>query len=1609
MHRLLVPFIPFTLIVSIFTIWPNCARATDGPIPQSIACSASGAIAGSESSPVIVSIAETSIQVAAYTYEISLGGTETRRAIEVDFSTDDGTTWTVSPNSVPVPSGLGTTPDMDEPQLTVLHGRWVMLVFRAWKHSEEVGNGNSTCWMYHGQPGSIFYNSGIYCTICTDPTTSGNSWSTYSSGGTATAGLKTLATLSGIGTTVSTLEHPRVSCRPDFVTTNNYACITWEQRTYSKHATSDLDCNGNPINTFAGSSITSTIEISVVSNNPSDRGYVYPHGSDLYSIYNPSGLNPMRPSVTMAPDGTFWISYYNVSNYGLAEANYYIDQGTISVVSGDVTLAFRSTNLEIGPAPLPSSTPTTFFLPGTYDDTRGYFYSTEYKMQDGVGNALDGSNGDQEFNVDLAQGPSIQAVMNDYPGNCSLQYHIGVVFSTAYTQEVYSTDGGATFTRGAFNRPLRFWSWIANGDPSLANSWAQELVQTDPSPSISTSDPALGDYVDHYVGVALSLNGTDHNMPAMNLFPVLKYTLSHFISNPDLYVSNFTLSSVYTLRCAEDPVNSTLLIPENLDFTYDECAVSFDNISFQQIALAEIENWGHAAPPVSTRFWGNRIDVAGEEASASVHDHGLFLHPIWHEIVSTDPSNPSSVSEGVYTNSGGAFMAQGRLANYPSNDQESYITSTTNLFTINGSIPSISPYYWTGFDNVELITDGGYHTSTIPPNRPTSIVAASTYTSPTADPVVGGFTNYDIPSHTAGNDFTPSLPSGLTYIPYGAYYANYQYSGYNSTSVPTMGDLGYSDQRKIVMTGVIAHSVFVNGNAVEYSMSPDGGASWTQPIQLEGAVSGITQRSPSIAVYEQSDGNEFNGLASVAVTWVDVSAGSSYVYIKTRIREFDMCKGIWNPWSPIYTVNAQSSSHFGGGDDFTIPVIAPLVTSQTTAQILEQTWLLGWTITWTGPTPSSTKAQLQSRTWLRADATSGLVSIGTQKNTYWGQYPSTAILVPPSSSDANKFPPPTGSTTGIYPISGFLLSFPSVVCDENKTDKAYSLANADYYAQDVVISSNIPPWGFVSSPYGNGVFGYRLYYDVSGSIGGPTGQIWNPANDVLKSSAGVPYYLRTPGFGINDRNASVTVNSTGQRFAAWEEMTAYASPPPGKPSTSVGGYSSIVIAQSDYSGQKWWPAPGATTYPYVMYTEGSTDQTFTWLLNPSLTAYPKTAHINSSSPSSDEDFGVAEVLFWKQRGTNPNSIFFTQYSELPGASGKGTWSSNLGSSILYGQNTEASFSPYSLGSPGGTSLFEANSVSSLLTWTSAPVQQGSYKGTFDTIQPYSYYRSEMRNKDSLWYKFIFGDVFVNDSSTSNYRQVMLHYEPDTSGFSSFGEERDSVFLTEWFDVPIGAQINYYRGILFPEVLCDSVHNSLTDSTINVNYVIQLIHASGLIDTLENLTFTPGSSTPLHPVPPQYIFPKNAHSAANLHGLDTVQIRVKATIVGFQDVDSLVSFGIETALDKYFSVADTNVAYKYGSTAKLESGVNEFTVAGPFPNPAGELSPSVSALLHLPAGLTAKVEVLDILGRVISVAEPLTGTGDWRRVNLSRPSCVGSYFLHIVAGNNIRFLPFTVMK
>jgi hypothetical protein len=58
---------------------------------------------------------------------------------------------------------------------------------------------------------------------------------------------------------------------------------------------------------------------------------------------------------------------------------------------------------------------------------------------------------------------------------------------------------------------------------------------------------------------------------------------------------------------------------------------------------------------------------------------------------------------------------------------------------------------------------------------------------------------------------------------------------------------------------------------------------------------------------------------------------------------------------------------------------------------------------------------------------------------------------------------------------------------------------------------------------------------------------------------------------------------------------------------------------------------------------------------------------------------------------------------------------------------------------------------------------------------------------------------------------------------------------------------------------------------------------------------------------------------------------------------------------------------------------------------------------------AKVEVRDVLDRVVSIANPLKGKNDWQRFNLQQPVSTGSYFLHIVAGNNVQFLPFTVVR
>ena len=697
-------------------------------------------------------------------------------------------------------------------------------------------------------------------------------------------------------------------------------------------------------------------------------------------------------------------------------------------------------------------------------------------------------------------------------------------------------------------------------------------------------------------------------------------------------------------------------------------------------------------------------------------------------------------------------------------------------------------------------------------------------------------------------------------------------TGLDVYSVPIVGgdlvgNLGFSNQRRAVMVGNTAHlagfgeltpSTTINKrHAIWYNQHwqplTEGTPYWTAPYRLEldthpfdnytntsgshsdDVIYGST--TPSIGVY-QDRSTDYNAVAEV---WAARPPASGYCseiqWIYIRFKEWNSSTILYAnlaDWSPVDSIAVP--------DGAAAPVVAPL-----TAQIpgsMKDRYLIGWVVTYAG------SGVLQSVTYLRGQQTGPegsdpSVDVETQ-NESWGPHKGSwaGISLNPYSTLCND-----GTYYRLSDGYGGIIhgSFVSVTSNEsngNGTGGPISDLTPATGSQTIVFT-------------GDGTLPYSGVWEVNASYftTGPT------LGQLVLGGASVPYQLNagdpTPPFGyyvtnaqgylvwsylpINygfERNPSVTITSTGQKLTTWEEMDE---------SAGTGGvpsyYSSIKIAKT---------IPGGTWDPTLdAITEDATDDTWSWLLNPSVTAFPKTPlnDVTKGTITNDQDPGAAELLYWQQNElsqttgleTPVNNIVEQQFYESQGDSHitfTGAWHLVLPSWYPYnplsnnnyvGANSQRSFGIYNTGpqyhtnsplqlfvnaSPDltpyvhGLSYGIANTVSNPSspsfsiqpTLTSPTPDYGAAKGTYDTTLGVQLYRSERRRKDSSMVTFKWGKVYVGDTSLGQpFREVMLHDGPvDSNGFVSHDAERDSIFATEWFDWPVSAEIKYDRLMLIPQ-------------------------------------------------------------------------------------------------------------------------------------------------------------------------------------------------------------------
>jgi hypothetical protein len=1461
--------------------------------------------------------------------------------IHVTTSTDDGVTWASPGVTLPIPSGMD---NMDDPQILADdNGNNVTLVARGYLESTAEGQRYDWSVSPPGATGvgqTLFKTSGIYFIHSSN---AGSTWPTsWTAVATETSGSKV------------TLDHPRIAIRRDYGGWVNTVpgCIIWERRTWT------LVPDSHGANTFPSSGIATKLGMRFYLNG----SLLNVHGTgDAYTSIGTNTIpNAMRPSVAISPDGGIWIGYYCISNWSTSKADYYAQKGhvvlTASGTTYETTLTFSSTNS----FKITGTTPPT--LPGFYDQYRGYFFSEEGQLH-------------HEFDAELAQGPSIQvAVSNIY--QCQPTYKVGIVYSR--NDNVVNNpyvDAAATDV----NRWITLWLATVPFDEEPQNVAWHPQDQLDYT---TTSDWYMG------------------------LLPVLKYSLleddSHSSHSPAGKAANgaveapkvmggglpqdpreasfFVLSYLYAIRCA-----GANMLGNTLDWMSCRTGFSFDNNSF---VFVDAEPQCHSVATITDLVdFGTKIDVSGERGDMEVHT-------AWHHIHVGSLCSPDQ----LFVNNGGAIVAKRYLDAYPLNDPNAFPTGSSIYdLTIGSTVSADDPYQYFNYNGINQPTDIKVKTSANPLTTASTVEGIG----------LGSFQNGTSGAGNLGHDFTPQLATDINtgLVNYGEYWAHYI-----GTTKTDYGDLNFSDQRKLVITGGVAHAVFEKDGKVFYSqgMSAINGSQidrkWTQPVPIDASTSN-SQTYPSIAVYEEAsldtvklelsnvnykgaaadldqngglDG--FSGKTSIAVTWTEYSGTlpTLFASVKMRIKEFNVCTGQWADWSPVRTVYTSAFAHdITNHDLLNVPVsmASPLIAAQSSLGQYRRfinTDLIGWISTWTDEDqliPPNATEYVESRCLLRPNTT----------NSDWGTYTSTQV--PSTGFNTLQNIITLGAGPGGTTLDNFLY-FLSSTSAENKRDYAYD--NPNNYRIDFGFSTN-------GNSLNNGVLAQSAIYVTS-------------AGTALGSlvSASIPVFFVSPHLAhswTKDRNPCITVNSSGQKFMAWEAMCRICSFP--KPYQSQ-----IKVANSFVDGD--WTKKGLKNV-LTLIVEDALDASWTWLRNPSIAGVPKTRLYNADATGGlfDNDLGQVQLLYWLQRdpsGASVHTLYSQIYSEEPYQPGvaSGTGWNRLFTDLTSGTNAQVSFSTFgeNVASPlvAYPALMLGNSPVTPNAF-SATVSPGTYKlGVFDSVQPYALYRSEEHVKDSSFEKFIWGDVYVSNGS-GPADQVKLSFGIDTSGYDSHTAIRDSIFRTARFVLPTGSNITYFRGVEYPS--CDSQMSSLLqDTNLRVNYTIELVRASGQIDTIEQLCFSPGNSS--------YIVPSTIHTQGSLTNQDTVFLRVRGSVSGYSDADSNCVFANEMYLGYYSALVDSTLGGA-PKAAQFRVKPNELAILNPYPNPLHAGDRDMTALISIPKGARANLRIVDATGRYVGELGPFEGRGTWSVYKVAPPKTAGSYFLEVTDGSAIKVVPFTVVK
>ncbi len=1360
--------------------------------------------------------------VTAYAYSSNGGGS---RMVGIQRSTDAGQSWMTynnSPFTFNPPIGGSTADNIDDPQVLSIGGDNLILVVRAWKHYGSTDYGATWGDMSYTIPTTC----GIFLALSTND---GANWGYYNNGTWTEGKWMTIGTSASDGS-INTVEYPRIAYRKGF---NDNGYIVWEKKSWVSEASVTLTNLGGQAGSDGKSSHTaaftnapglwtSSSSVSVacfnVAGTDAPVGWVRKDGSGTVitkPFANSGSLannhfspGPESPSVAIAPDGEIWIAFQRICYAGYDE---YYDQNQTGFWTPDPNGAGVMSWFVNG-----RSQPDAFIYvtEGTFDPAAGFTFETEQQLyRDEIVGYYNCSRGylyDKDatsshnamWDGAITGGPSIQVACLD-PRECCPMYSVGLVdvFTTGGVQgqvidtlvadprswlmffhaDVCQNGKAADFASAAINNIKLQTSGHL---PDYGNTQSSDC----PSGCIAEADWRVEPDGSHAQdGVTGLLN--------FRFFPTLKYVeFSDGFDNlypeqPQGRNESFFLLAWMSAGQYLSPHGSN-----SLDSIICRVAVSFDNQSFtltnssgKHYEIQDAENY--ITGSYSAVHWGTKLDVCADGGD-------LKIHAVWHSAVDQNTTKIGLLK----AERGGVILVRPQVNNFEPMDQQKAFPNTPWFATMNSV--NYNPLVDFEMQTMPSLPTSGSITYA------SSLGLASLQTSPSPPTAFTSPGIYDIPYHQTPIDYD-------------------------------IGDLGTSNQRRLIMTGNTVHC-FGYQSAANGSVwhshritKPDGSMTdWSQPecLTASATVSNWKHGTPASAVYMRGGNSKQKAFAVVWRALTDKNNPAFVFYTK----EMDGCDSrsggaLFRIIAPLPTAAFKSCT----------PAIAPLTVPVTPGK--NERYLLGWVITY----PSN--GILYHITFLRGDQkTSGVQAL---TNDQWGQRYSQFTLAK-NQSDGNLMV--VWNDIGYWPYTCPRLTadgFVSITSNENNRDELLSQSAADPHA----LAANSHEIAFTNNGNISGLAAYAVdaQFYTSGDMLGTLQPVLPPVTVGYCQGDG-GYYDFSGSFYA--RNPSITINSSGQNLLSAEHMNdlfAY-------PQRTRHRYSWIRLSNTT--------PPLSTTLPPIRtkwstivdnITESVatgnevTNASYSWLLNPSLTSYPKTRLANADYDRfSDYDPSAAELLFWKKDSTywtgsklHPTLntapvntlhgyVFWEQNRGFPWT---GQWytipqfglSAEFGKSAtnptapifpVVGTNAHRSFGLYNNGPKylndpkyqflypdknyaGFESYAGGNDVSSALHLiTPDPGTWAGYKmGTFVQPTNVEYYRSESRVAGNSMVTFKWGKVYVEDTALGlPPLQIILHNgQPDSAGFASTRAMRDSIFATEWFNWPVSASINYDRLLFVP--------------------------------------------------------------------------------------------------------------------------------------------------------------------------------------------------------------------